>query len=72
MKTYEIQIKGEEVGEPTVTHFIKTDASTEEIQQTVQFVARGKRSIDGLLQGLRILGYKASEVKVEPVDVFEM
>lgn len=73
MKTYELVIETHIEGvRESETHFFKTDASEEDIKTTVEFVGKGKRNIEGVLQGLRILGYKAQEVKVNPVDVFVM
>lgn len=63
MKTYEINVEN-------TSSFIKTDAPKEDIQQAITFVKKGDKYIDRLLQALRILGHKATEVKIEPVDIF--
>jgi len=65
MKTYQFNIEGSK-------HFVKTDAQTEAIAEAIEFVQKGEVNIDKLLQALRILGFKATELKIEPVEVFEV
>jgi len=65
MKTYQFNIEGS-------TFFVKTDAPVSEIKQAIEFVNKGEVNVDKLLQALRILGYKATELKIEPVEIFEV
>ncbi len=65
MKLYEILIEGQ-------TKFFKSDATSTEIEASIDFIKVGEVSIEKLLQALRTLGHKATEVKLEPVDVFEI
>lgn len=65
MKLYEINIEGE-------IKYIKSDATSAQVEEAIEFIKRSEVSIDKLLQALRILGSKATELKIEPVDVFEV
>ena len=67
MKTFEIN-HGEN------SHFITTDAGKMDVQSAIDFMKRGgaETSIDKLLQALRILGFKAREVKVQAEEVFDL
>lgn len=68
MKTYEIKFT-----QSGNTHFVKTEATSDQVQEAIDFVKRGaEQNIEKLLQALRILGFKATEVKVEAIDVFEV
>lgn len=66
MKTYEIQTTDG-------SKFIKTEASTEQIQEAINFITHKEgATVEKLLQGLRLLGYKSTEIKLDAVDVFEL
>jgi len=65
MKTYQFNIEGD-------TFFVKTDAPVSEIEQAVEFVKKAEINIEKILQAIRILGYKATELKIEPVEIFEV
>lgn len=65
MKTYEIIIEKKSV-------YIKTDAPSEAIQGAINFVPKGSKYIERLLQGLRLQGFKATPITIEPVDIFEV
>lgn len=72
MKTYQIDIKTQgELTLETETVFIKSDAESFDVQQAIDFVKKGEKYVDRLLQALRVLGFKAQEVKINPVDIFE-
>lgn len=73
MNTYQIDIvdQNQEAVE-TSTHFIKTNAPSEAVDNAISFVPKGEKYIERLLQALRLQSYKASEIKVEPVDIFEV
>jgi len=65
MKTYQFNIEGS-------TFFVKTDAPVSEIKQAIEFVKKAETNIEKTLQAIRILGYKATELKIEPVEIFEV
>jgi hypothetical protein len=65
MKTIEIFFKFS-----NTSKFVKTDATSEEIQNAINFIP--DTDIDKILSALRILGRKATEIKLEPVDIFEV
>jgi hypothetical protein len=63
MKTYLIEIEGTE-------HYFKSDASSEEIQQAIEFVKNGEVQLEKVLVAIRMLGRKATPIKLDPVDMF--
>lgn len=65
MKTYEIVIQGQSV-------YVKTDAEPNTVQQAINFVPKGEKYVERLLQAIRISGAKATELKIEPVEIFEV
>ena len=65
MKTYEIQIEGK-------THYFKTDADLDTIENAITFVKQGEVSLDKVLIAIRMLGHKATPVTVNPEFVFEV
>jgi hypothetical protein len=71
MKTFEIIMYNEGASS---SHFIKTDASKESISDAIVFLrkAPGEKSIESLLIALRVLGFKATQIKLEAEDVFEL
>ena len=65
MKTHQFNIEGSK-------YFVKTDAETASILEAIEFINKGEVNIDKLLQAIRILGFKATELKIEPVETFEV
>jgi len=73
MKTYQFNINGQyEDAVNQDKYFVKTDAEVTVIEEAIEFIQKGEVSVDKLLQAIRILGYKATEVKIEPVETFEL
>lgn len=77
MKTYQIDItnlRDEETGlYSNSTHFVTTDADKLAFQKALDFVALGgEKSIDKVLVAVRVLGFKAREVKVTAEEVFDL
>jgi hypothetical protein len=74
MKTYEInisQLDGENMSH--ITHFVSTDADKLSFQKALDFVALGgERNIDKVLVAVRVLGFKAREVKVQAEESFDL
>lgn len=72
MKTYEINVLVEEE-EAVKSHFITTDASKLEVQGAINFVRQGtEHNIEKLLIALRVLGFKARELKVTAEESFDL
>lgn len=66
MKTYEILI-GQE------SKYILTDAGKMDVQKAIDFVSTSQdKDVAKLLVAVRMLGFKAREVKIEPEEVFEL
>jgi hypothetical protein len=65
MKTYEIIIEGN-------SKYFKSEAESHDIQTAIDFIKNGEVQLDKLLQALRMLGFKATQVKIDPVDIFEV
>lgn len=73
MKTYEIVlVTNTEDTQTKQSVYIKSDAESRDIQHAINFVKLGERYIERLLQALRVLGHKAQEVKINPIDIFEV
>lgn len=67
MKTYEFTSNGEHF------FYIKTDASSEDVEKAIAFVSKdGDKYVERFLQALRVLGFKATQISIEPVDIFEV
>jgi methenyltetrahydromethanopterin cyclohydrolase len=67
VKTYEFLTRGEHF------FYIKTDAESADIEKAIAFVSsEGEDYANRFLQALRILGFKATQVKIDPVDIFEV
>lgn len=70
MQLFQITIIKE--GQPNETRFIKTEASPEQFQKTIDFVKQTPEyHADMVLPALRALGFKSTEVKLEPTEKFE-
>lgn len=66
-------MKNYEILHENTSNYIKTDAESTQIATAIQFVQAGvEPSIEKLLVALRTLGFKATQIKVDPVDVFEL
>lgn len=65
MKTYLIDIEGNSV-------YIKSDANSEVIQSAINFTPKGEKYVERLLQAIRITGHKATEIKLDIEDIFEV
>jgi hypothetical protein len=63
MKTYLIEIEGKNI-------YIKSDAEASGIQRAIDFTPKGEKYIERLLQAIRIQGAKATEIKLDPVEIF--
>lgn len=74
MKTFKINLIVDIDGEAHEdTRYIRTDASEDKVNQAIQFVKMGEDpEIDKLLQAIRTLGSKATEIKLEPIATFSM
>jgi hypothetical protein len=74
MKTYEINILQQAEGLiEGSTHFVSTDADKMTFQKALDFVALGgDRTIEKVLVAVRVLGFKAREVKVQAEEVFDL
>lgn len=74
MKTFKIVTLQEVDGELVeVEAYIKTEANSDKVQQAIQFVKMGQDpTIDKLLQALRTLGSKATQIKLESEATFEL
>lgn len=75
MKTYEIHINNElPTGErETYTHYVSTDADKLAFQKALDFVALGgEKTVEKVLVAVRVLGFKAREVKVQAEEVFDL
>jgi hypothetical protein len=65
MKTYQLVIEGQD-------KYFKTDAESEQIQGAIDFVKNGEVTLDKILVAIRMLGFKATPITIEPVDIFEV
>jgi sporulation-control protein spo0M len=73
MKTYEINITNPlDIGDITA-HYVSTDADKMTFQKALDFVALGgDKTIDKVLVAVRVLGFKARELKVTAEEVFDL
>jgi hypothetical protein len=67
VKTYQINNEGQD-------KYVKTDAGKLDVQRAIDFLANapGEKTIESLLIALRVLGFKATQVKVEAEEVFDL
>ena len=65
MKTYLLVIQGQEV-------YFKSDAEAVTIQQAINFIPKGEKYVERLLQAIRLQGAKATPVTLDPVEIFEV
>ena len=71
MKTYEVNINQDAA--TFVTHYISTDADKLTFQKALDFVALGgEKTAEKILVAVRVLGYKAREVKVNAEETFDI
>lgn len=65
MKTYLIIVEGQKV-------YIKSDAENHVIQNAINFVPKGEKYTERLLQAIRLQGAKAATINLEVDAMFEV
>lgn len=63
MQTYLIEVTGQNI-------YIKSDADIDGVKRAIDFTPKGEKYIERLLQAIRIQGAKATEIKLDPVEIF--